>query len=441
MEITLNKIEKTEAIAKVSLIQEDYQPAVNQKIKEYSKKANIRGFRPGKVPESLIRSMYGKSLRIEEIQKILSSKLSEYIKESDLQFLGEPLPNREKTETIDWDNQTEFEFEYHLGFAEAFTLAIDNKIKVDKNSIKVDDAIIQETIENLQRQFGEPKVVDVVEEGNYVHGTVRSVDRSIDKEIRLDTKDLDKGAWKKFKGGKVNSVVAIDPKKLYKNPTLLKHQLGLTDEEFKKIKGKLNFTIQAVQQIKEAEVNQDLFDKTFGKDSIKSFDEFKLKVEKAVSQNYMIEEEQFFDYKLRELMMDKAKIELPDAFLKKWLMEVNKEMTEEILDKEYEAYSRELRWSLIQNLIVKDNDLKVENEEVVNEAKNLIRQQFSTAGMVEGIENQLESFAHNYLQSENGENYMKVFNQVQNRRVMDYIKTQITIKKKEISLEAFRKLQ
>jgi trigger factor len=230
LDITLDKIDKTEALIKVTLSEEDYQPAINRKVKEYSKKANIRGFRPGKVPESIIRSMYGKSLLVEEVQHILSHKLSDYIKESDLQFLGEPLPNRAKTESIDWDNQKNFEFEYNLGFANEFELTIDQKIKLERFKIKVDDSVINETIENLQRQFGEPDVAQIIEEKDYVHGSISSTDGSIDREVRIDTKELEKSSMKKFKGLKENDTISFEAKKLYTSPHLLKQQLGLTDD-------------------------------------------------------------------------------------------------------------------------------------------------------------------------------------------------------------------
>lgn len=440
MDITLDKINKTEAVIKVTLREEDYQPAINSKVKEYSKKANIKGFRPGKVPETVIRSMYGKALKVEEVQHALSHKLSDYIKESDLRFLGEPMPNREKAESVDWDNQTEFEFEYNLGFANDFNLPIDKKIKAERHSIKVDDAVIEETINNLKKQFGESEVVETVEEKDHVYGPVSSTDIELEKEIRIDTSELEKAAMKKFKGAKENDQITIDPKKLYKSPNLLQQQLGLTEDEFKKLKSKPTFTVKGIERIKEAEVNQDLFDKTFGKDSTKSIEEFKEKVKEVISRNYKTEEEQFFAYKLREQLVEKAKIELPDEFLQKWLKETNDNMTDEILVKEYETYSSELKWSLIRNQIVKEKELKVENDEVVTEAKNMIRQQFGASGITKGLEDQLDSFAHNYLQAENGDNYMKVYNQVQNMKVMEYIMGEITIKDKEVSLDAFRKL-
>ncbi|MCP4460353.1 MAG: trigger factor [Cytophagales bacterium] len=440
MEITLDKTDKTEGLIKVNLKEADYQPAVNQKVKEYSKKANIKGFRPGKVPESMIRSMYGKSLMVEEINHMVGHKLSDYLKESDLQFLGEPLPNREKADAIDWETQKDFVFEYSIGFANDFELKIDKKVKTERYKIKIDEDVTNETIENLQRQFGEPEVVEIVEEKDFVYGPIVSADELINKELKIDMKELEKGAWKKFRKSKVADKISIEAKKLYKSPNLLKHQLGLTDEEYKKIKGRLSITIQGIERIKEVPVDQALFDKTFGEGTVDSLDTFKEKVKEAVSKNYISEESQFFNFKLRERLIDKAKIVLPDNFLRKWLMEINEEMTEELLEKEYASYAKELKWSLIRNNLVKTQNIEIDNEEVLQEAKTLIRNQFAASGMGEGMEDQLDNFANNYLQGENGDNYMKVFSQVQNRRVMDFLESEITIKEKEVSLDAFRKM-
>ena len=440
MDISLDKINKTEGLIKITLKEADYQPAVDQKIKDYSKKANIKGFRPGKVPEGMIRKMYGKSLLVDEINHMLSHKLSDYLRESDLQFLGEPLPNRDKAESIDWDTQKEFSFEYNIGFANEFELNIDSKIKIERFSIKIDDQVLNETIENLQRQFGEPEIADTVSEKDYVYGPISSADGSVNKEIKIDSKEVEKGMFKKFKGSKVGDEIAFEAKKLYKNPNQIKYQLGLTDEDFKKLKGKLTFRIEGIQRIKEIPVGQELFDKTFGPGAVDSLDAFKTKVKEEVGKSYKREEKQYFEYKLREMLTEKAKIELPSNFLKKWLKETNEEMTDEILNNEFDAYARELQWSLIRNKIIRTQGIKVENEDVITEAKNLIRNQFSASGLVEGIEDQLDAFANNYLQAEKGENYMKVYNQVQQQRVMDYLTNEITIKDKEISLEAFRKL-
>lgn len=440
MEITLDKKDKTQASIKISLKEVDYQPAVTQKIKEFSKKANIKGFRQGKVPLGLVKKMYGKSILAEELNKILSDQLNSYIKQSDLQILGEPLPKEEGFESLDLDSQKDFEFEYNIGFATEFDLPIDSKLKIEKNTIKVDDKVIQETIENIQRQFGEISNPDSVEEKDVLHGTILSAENDIDKEIAIDLKETEKAITKKMVGMKLEESLDFDPKKLYIDSHKLHHQLGISHDSFEAIKGKFSFKLKALDRTSLAEINQDLFDKTFGEGLVKDEAEFKSKVTEAVGGNYKQEEENFLINKIRETLVEKAKIDLPDEFLKNWLMKTNDNITPEMLEAEYKLYANELKWSLIRNKISKSQDLNVENEEVLAEAKNMIRAQFGQAGMMGQLEDQLDTFANNYLQGENGENYMKIYNQVMGGKVFDYIKATISIKEKAISLDDFRKL-
>ncbi|RED92619.1 trigger factor [Marinoscillum furvescens] len=440
MEITLDKIDKTEGLIKVKLNEDDYQPGVTQKVKEYSKQANIKGFRPGKVPAGMIRKMYGKSILLEEINRLVSEKLNGFLRESDLQFLGEPMPKEEDFESIDLDNQKDFEFTYNVGFAEEFDLKIDDKLKVDRHAIKIDDKVIDETVENLQRQFGDMATPDVSEDKDTVYGEIKSKDGEINKEISIDLNDTEKAATKKLTGVKVDDEVELDPKKLYKDSHKLHHQLDISHEEFDALKGKLNFTVKGINRQIPAEINQDLFDKTFGEGTVKDEKEFREKVAESVGQSFKAEEEQYFNFQIRDLLIEKAKINLPDEFLKRWLIKTNDQITEEVLKEEYEQYSKELKWSLIRNKIVKDQDFKVENEEVIEEAKNLIRQQFGQAGLIGQMDDKLDMFAQNYLQAENGENYMKVHNQVQNNKVFDYLKETLTVKDKKVTMDEFRKL-
>lgn len=438
MEISFDNNQKTQGVIKISVNRADFQPGVDQKIKEYSKTANIKGFRPGKVPPGMIRKMYGQALIVEEINKLVSEKLNSYLRESETQFLGEPIPIQ-KDEAFDWDHAESFEFEYEIGFAEAFSVKADKKVKLDRHSIKVDDQVVDETIENLQRQFGEVENPEIVSEKDTLIGSIRSKDESIDQEVSLDLRDAEKTLIKKATGAKVGDELEVDPRKSFKHEAVLKNQLRLEEEEFKKLK-KLKFEIKGINHHKLAEVNQEMFDKAFGKDTIKDETGFRERVKEIVSNNYKGEEEQFFQYQLREKLIDNTKIVLPEEFLKKWLVKSNENMTEELVELEFGSYSKELQWSLIRNQLVKEHDIKVEHEDVTNEAKELIKKQFAGSGMGDQFSDQLDTFANNYLQGENGENYMKVFNQVQNTKVLDFIKEQITIKDKEVSLDDFRKL-
>ncbi|MBV6645033.1 MAG: trigger factor [Cyclobacteriaceae bacterium] len=440
LDITIDKIDKTEALIKIKVKEDDYQHGVSQKIKDFSKKANLKGFRPGKVPPGLIRKMYGKSFLAEEINKILSDQLNQYLQNGEEQFLGEPIPNEEQTAALDWENQKDFEFEYNIGFAEQFDLKLDKKVKVDFAKIKVDDKAIDETVDNLRNQFGELSNPDTVSEKDTIYGSVRSADESINQEVSIDTKELDKAYIKKVIGLKVDDQLELDVKKAFKDKEYFPRISSLRDDELKAVKHKLAFVIKGINHTNPAEVNQDLFDKTFGKDAVKSEEEFRIKVSETISKNYDQEAENLFYHRVREHFTEKTKINLPNAFLRKWLLKTNDKLTEEQLEKEYDHYVKELKWSLIRNKISKDHEIKVEHEEVKDEAKKMILQQFGGAGIAEQLGDQLDQFADNYLQGENGENYMKVFNQVQNNKIFVFIREQITAKEKAVSLEEFRKL-
>ncbi|MEQ9403110.1 MAG: trigger factor [Cyclobacteriaceae bacterium] len=437
MEISFDKTDKTQGVIKISVNKADYQQGVDQKIKEYSKTANIKGFRKGKVPAGMIRKMYGSALVVDEINKLVSDKLNAFLREGKTQFLGEPLPQK-KDQTFDWENQESFEFNYEIGYAQPFELKVDKKLKVEKYSIKVDDSVIDETIENLQRQFGEMENPDFSSEKDTLYGQATSSDGLIDQEISIDLRDVEKSSLKKLVGIALETEVQLDARKSFKNENALKSQVRMTEDDFKKLR-KFNFKLKAVNHHKPAPIDQNLFDKTFGEGNVNDEQEFRIKIKEAVSRNYESESEKFFDFQLIDKLSEKAKIELPDTFLKKWLLKTSENLNEELLELEYGSYAKELKWSLIRNKIIKDQEIKVEHEDVVNEAKELIKRQFAGSGLPE-MNDQLETFANNYLQGENGENYMKIFNQVQASKVLNHIKNEATVREKQVTLDEFRKL-
>jgi trigger factor len=440
LDTTVDKLENSEALIKIKLNEADYQQQVNQKIKDYSKKANIKGFRPGKVPFGLIKKLYGTSILAEEVNQMLSTEVNKALRESELQFLGEPLPNEEKMKSIDWDNQKDFEFEYSIGHAEDFDLKLDKKTKIDFHTIKIDKKLIDETIENLQKQFGEVSNPEVAAEGDTVYGNLSADNTEIQQELSIELDQLEKAAAKKFVGAKLGDTVEFDAKKAFKEDGYFKRISGLSDEDVKAAKGKFRLEIKGINHTEPAPVDQELFDKTFGKDGVKSEEEFRDKVQDTIKQNYAKEEEAFFQYKLRDKLIEKTEITLPDPFLKRWLLRTNENMDEQTLENEYENYVKELKWSLIRNKVAKENEIKVEHEDVLAEAKELILNQFGGASVAAQLGDQLDAIANNYLQGENGDNYMKVYNQVQSRKVYDVVKEKIGVKEKEVSVEDFRNL-
>ena len=435
MEIVLDKISNTEALIKISLKQDDYQPKVEEKIKEYSKKANIKGFRPGKVPKTLITKMYGKSILVDEVNHMLSHNVMDYIKENDIQILGEPLPNMEKAAAVDWDTQSEFDFEYSIGMADDFEVKLDKKVKIENFSIKVDAKVIKETIDNLKKQFGTMTNPETSEEGDVLYGEILTEDEEENKKGELDLTKVEKKQLKNFVGKKSEDEIEFNVSKVLKEESDREAFTG--SKETTEIK----FLVKNVNRMIDAEMGQDLFDKTFGKDAVKTEEEFRTKISEVVGKNYDQESENFLNYKIQDEFVEKTKIDLPDEFLKRFIESSNKEkISREDIDRDFEHYAKDLKWSLIKNKISKDNEIKAEHEDVIEEAKTMIRQQFTASGFpADQMESSLDSFVDNYLKGEDGNNYVKLHEKVYNDQVVKFIKESITIKNKEVSPEEFNK--
>ncbi|PIB34311.1 trigger factor [Reichenbachiella sp. 5M10] len=434
MDIQLDQISKTEALIKINLKEADYQPNVEEKIREYSKKADIKGFRKGKIPKSVIQRMYGKSILVDEINNLVSRQVMDYIKENEIQLLGEPLPNQEKVEALDWDNGSEFDFEYSIGMAPDFEVAVDKKVKVDTYSIKIDDKLMTETLDNLKNQFGETTNPETSEDGDALYGYIQVEGVEEPAGTTLELKEVEKKDQKKFIGKKSGDIIEFDPSKSIKDEAIRAQFLG----DHKELSGKIKFEIKNINRVIPSELNQDMFDKVFGKDAVKSEEEFVEKVKSAITENYNKETDGYTHLKIRDAFIENIKIELPDTFLKRWLKVSNKDVTDEQIEQEYPLYTNDLKWSMIKSKIAKDNELKVEHEEIVEAAKAMIRQQFGSMGMSEQMEANIDAFTTNYLQGENGNNYMKLQESVFNDKIVSFIKEKVTIKAKDVTVEEYR---
>tara|TARA_B100000900_G_C20543244_1_gene701426 strand:- start:74 stop:1393 length:1320 start_codon:yes stop_codon:yes gene_type:complete len=438
LEINFDKIENSEALIKISLKDVDYQPQVTEKIKDFSKKANIKGFRPGKVPVGIIKKMYGPQIIAEEITKIVGDSLNNYLKESDLQFLGEPVA-LDPEQPIDWVNQKKFDFTFNVGYAQDFSLKIDKTLKIEHQKIKIDDGVMEETLANLRQQFGEVVNADTVSQGDTIYGVLSAKDKLEDQEITFELKEIKKNISKKLIGSKIGTVIDVDHKKSFNNESYFSRITKLTEEEIKSVKGKFKFTIKGISHTLPATINQELFDRTFGKGKVKTEKEFYSKIKNTISENYKEEAVKLFHHKMREKIIGNTKITLPNKFLKNWLLRTNKNVNPEILEKEYDNYQKELKWSLVRNKIAKDQTIKIENDEILNEAKMIMAKQFGGMAALEQLGDQMDAMAENYLKAENGDNYMKVFNEIQNRKVFSFIENEVTTKEKMVSLDDFRK--
>ncbi|TDQ15282.1 trigger factor [Algoriphagus boseongensis] len=439
MEITLDKHSANQALIKIKLNEADYQPKVDAKLKDYAKKAAIKGFRPGKAPVSMVKNIYGMSVLVDEINSILSESLNNYLKEQTFRILGEPLPVEKEDNSIDWKAQKDFDFEYKIGFVESVELPLDNKTKGTKYSIKVDDKLVNETIDNLKSQYGESTNPEVSEAGDNIYGDLKVIDGNFSKTLSLPTSKLSKKLAAKFIGISKEAVVEFEAKEVKKDEW--SEAFGLSAEEAAEAKGAFTFTVKNINRTAEAELNQEFFDKIFGPDQVKSLEEFTEKVRETLQSSYDRESKVFTEEELKKVLVEKAKIDLPDTFLKEWLIRANDgKVTEEDVEKEYPIYANQLTWSLISNQIAKDNGIQAEHADVIEKTKEMIREQFASSGLGAQLEASMDVFVDNYLKGNEGQNYMNMLTSVQNDKVLAFVQEKIDLKEKNISIDEFKEL-
>ncbi|MHA7098944.1 trigger factor [Roseivirga pacifica] len=438
MDITLDKKDSNVASIKIKLNEADYQSKVDEKIKDYSKKAQIKGFRPGKVPTGVIKKMYGKSILVEEINHLVGHKLQDYIRDNELKILGEPIPDQQSFENIDWENAKEFEFDYNIGLVDDFKVDLSKKVKVTNYNIEADQKVLDETLDNVRTQFGEMTNPEVSEEGDIIFGAFKQGDFTHDTTVDLN--DLNKTNAKKFIGKKKGDEIKVDLSKLYKEASKQAAQLGKTEDELEGLDMNFVFEVKNVNRKVLAEVNQALFDKTFGEGVVSSEEEFMAKITDTIGENYARETNAWLNKTIQDELIKNTEISLPDEFLKEWLkLSGEGKVTDADIEKEYDIYADQLRWNLISNEIAKENEIKPEHEDIKEATRKMIEAQFMGSGMGQFVD-QMDAFVDNYLQGENGQNYMKMAEQVQVEKVLEFVKEKIEIKSKKVSLDKFKEI-
>ncbi len=439
MDITLEKQNATSARLRVKLAEADYAPGVEAQVKEYSKKAQIKGFRPGKVPAGMIRKMYGKSLLVDAINKLLHESVNNYIKENKIKILGEPLP--ERAENIDWDTQKDFDFSYELGLLPEFELNLGETASVEGYKVDVDDSTIEEAYEHMQRQFGKTESPEAAEANDYVFGELKQLEGDFTTSTLLPLNKLKKNQ-DLFIGKKKGDVVTFNLMEAFGNDvSAVANVTGAGKEKSAELKGTFEFKIDNISRTEAAPIDQDFFDKIFGKEAVKSKEEFDAKVRETIEENYKQEAEKVLNHQIVDKLVKETNIEIPHEFLKKWLLAANEgKLTAEQIDENIENYEKELKWSMIRNKVVEENGLKITNEEVVNRTKEKMLAQFNMPEVSEEMQESMNQFADNYLSQENGKNYMNEYEAILAEKVIEALKEKMTVVEKSVTAEEFRNM-
>lgn len=439
MNITQEKKDELNAVVKIDIEKSDYQPLYEKALKDYRRRVNLPGFRQGHVPMGIIKKRFGKSLLAEEINQLLNNSIRNYIDEQKLDVLGSPIPSDEHTDAGNWDEPGDFQFFYDLALAPSFEVKIDGKTKFDYHKVEVSDEMVDEQIENLTRRYGKLSDADVAEDGDLLLGTFVELDEN-DEIVEggiMNTSSIslefvkDEDSKKKLTGLKADDFAIIDPLKVSSGTDDLAKMLGIDNDRAAEITHDFRFNVKEVKRMQRAELNREFFDKLFKEGEVTSEEEFRARIKADMEKMFEADSDRLFKREVMKALQEKLKLDLPDEFLKRWIRISNeKPITDEELEKDYPEYARGLVWQLIQNQLIKEFELKVEADEVLEYTKSLVANNFRQYGMPVPEDEELSDYAKNALK--NQDEVRRVYEQIYDNKLMNKIKE--TSKINEIAL-------
>ncbi|WP_047246320.1 trigger factor [Maribacter thermophilus] len=436
MNITKEQIDDLNAVVKVAITKEDYQDKVDTILKDYKKQANIPGFRKGQVPMGLIKKQYGKAVLVDEVNKLLQDNLNKYLTEEKLDVLGNPLPKQR--DDFDWDKE-ELDFEFELGLAPNFEVSLKTKKPITHYKIVADKKMITEQVERIQKQYGKLVSKDAIGKKDEVSGKFTNEEEGIDNQTLIEMDGLkSKKAIDSLVGKKVGDVVTLKTKGLFKEEHLLSSVLGIAKDKADSLDTEVTFTITEINEREPAELNQELFDKLFGKDVIKSEKELRDRIAEDSEKQFEQQADQKLLNDVTEYFIENTKFDLPAGFLTKWIqMTGEKELTEEEASEEYKKSEKGLRYQLIEGKIIKDNDLQVQFEELKEFAKGFIKSQMAQFGQMDPKEEELDNIAARVLG--NQDEVRRLSEQLMSQKLLNLYKEKANLKTKEVTYENFVK--
>jgi trigger factor len=447
MNITRENIDDLNTVLKVEILKPDYEEKVENVLKDYRKKANIKGFRPGMVPIGLVKKMYGKAVQIDEINKIVTENIQKYITDEKLEILGDPLPRTDEQETIDFDTQEEFTFSFELGLAPAIDLKLNKKNKVTQYEIIVDEKMKNDYLENYTRRFGELRNAETTEEKDVIKGKLEAIDNNgepIPEGPSADSTSLsidiikEKKIKKQFVGKRLNDSIDFDLKKAFPNDTEVAGLLQKKKEEIEGLEGNFRFTVNEISRFHPAEIGPELYTRIYGEGVVNSEEEFLKKIEEEISANLRKESDYKLMLDIKEQTLEKTIFQLPEAFLRKWLLRVNENTTSEQIEIEFDNFRKDLRWQLIRNKIARDNEVKISEEELLKEAANITRYQFQQYGLFYTTDEQINNYAKETLKRE--EDAKRIADKILEEKVIQILKDLLKLENKSVTIEEFNKL-
>ncbi|MDG1718885.1 MAG: trigger factor [Flavobacteriales bacterium] len=446
MKITQNNINDLQAELVVVITPEDYQEKVDKELKNYRKNAEIPGFRKGKVPMSVINKKYRVSVLVDQVNKLLQEDLYKYISSEKVKVLGSPMPK--DSQQVDWENTSTFTFEFEIGLSPDLDVKITKKDKVMYYQIQADKKLIDNYANDIAKRYGAMSKPEISEEGDLVFCEIVQIDvdgnvmaNGVRNEATVSMDFIsDKKIKKQFIGVTEGDSFIVNVMKAFSNHTDLSSMLNITHDQLHDLSSEdFQFTVKNVSRIKPSEMNLELFEKVYGKDSVKTEKEFKAKIKDEAERSFVPESDRMLKNDVVTYLIDKIKFDIPDEFLKRWLVHTSeKKVTFEQIESEYDMYSKSLRWQLIENNILENYNVKVSTEEVENHTKSLITLQMQQYGQPVPQEDKMNEIVSSILKKE--DERKKIYDQLYDVKSLEVYKENFKLTEKPISYDDFVKL-
>ncbi len=436
MNITLENIDALNAVVTVEIEKNDYNEKVEKVLTDYRKKANIPGFRKGHVPMGMVRKQYGKSVLVDEVNKLLQENLNKYLTEEKLDLLGNPLPKEQ--ENLNWDAEN-FNFQFELGLAPSFEVNLKNKKAITQYNIVADEKTIDDQIVNIRKQYGKITPTTEITKETEITGVFKNEEEEIENTT---TFSLDKIKGKtntdKFLKAKTGDTLKLKTKNLFNEEFDLANALKLTVDKVKGLDIELTFEITETNNRELAEMNQDFFDKLFGKDAIKNEEELKNRLKEDAAKQFAQQADQRLLNDVTEYLVENTNFDLPQVFLEKWMQTSGENpLTAEQAKEEYAKSEKALRYQLIEGKLLKDNDIKVQFEDLKAHTTEMVKAQMAQFGQTNPSEEELNGIVARVLS--NQDEARKLGEQLVSQKLLAFFKENVNLKVKELNYEEFIK--
>ena len=441
MNITFENADKVNGLMTITVEENDFKEAVEKTLKDYRKKANVPGFRPGQVPMGMIKRMYGTAVKMDAINRVVGQEMYKYVKDNNIQMLGEPLPH-EGNEAVDIEKPAPYTFQFDLAVAPEINVKLSGHDKIDYLTIDVDDKLIDQQIRMYASRGGSYQKADDYQDNDMLKGDLRELDKEngieLSEALVMPTYIKDEDQKKLFEGSKLGDIITFNPRKAYQSDAELASLLKVDKADLGFHTGDFTYQITEISRFTPAEVNQELFDQVYGKDAVKDEKEFRERVAEEIKAQLQQNSDWKFLQDLRAHCEKKAgKLTWPDELLKRIMKQNNPDKGDDYVEKNYEGSVKELTWHLIKEQLVSANDIKISDDEVKAAAREAARAQFAQYGMSNVPDEYLDNYAQDMLKKE--ENVQGFVDRAIDQKLIEVMKNVVKLNEKTVSLDEFNK--